>query len=548
MALLIATQFASAQTANNKVAIGLNVARTEYIGEYGNGLFNFSQGMYPAGGLSLAFYLSPSFDLGLQGMYGNYGFFESNVNQFEGAKLDGSLFARYKFNNGYIFKKESKLSPFITLGVGFASYSTNNSATPWPTIIVDKPDVIIPVGAGLKYQINDNFGIQYQYLYNYTNSDNHDQNRSGGVDNKVFGTPGNPDILRGFDRYGEHIFSFVFSFGKAKDTDKDGIADKNDKCPETPLNVVVDEFGCPVDTDGDGVADYLDQCADTPAGANVDSKGCPTDIDKDGVFDYLDKCPNTPKGVNVDDKGCPRDLDGDGVPDYLDKCPNTPTGVKVDINGCSLDTDGDGVADYLDKCADTPAGSKVDATGCVPKFDADADGVSDELDKCPNTPVNISVDAKGCPLDGDGDGVADYLDKCPKTVGVAWNNGCPEVTKEAKTLFQKALQGIQFETGKSNIKPFSYPLLNQIANVLILNPTYLIEVQGHTDNVGGYDYNIALSESRAAAVRTYLIENGVTENRITSKGYGYNKPVASNKTTAGKAKNRRVEFVVTFEE
>jgi len=109
------------------------------------------------------------------------------------------------------------------------------------------------------------------------------------------------------------------------------------------------------------------------------------------------------------------------------------------------------------------------------------------------------------------------------------------------------LQGIQFETGKSDIKPLSFPLLNQIANILILNSTYIIEVQGHTDNVGGNDYNITLSNKRAASVRQYLIEKGVTEDRITSNGYGYNKPVASNTSKIGRMTNRRVEFVVTFE-
>jgi outer membrane protein OmpA-like peptidoglycan-associated protein len=122
------------------------------------------------------------------------------------------------------------------------------------------------------------------------------------------------------------------------------------------------------------------------------------------------------------------------------------------------------------------------------------------------------------------------------------------VKKEVKTLFKKALQGIQFETGKANIKPSSFNLLNQIANALILNPTYLIEVQGHTDNVGGDDYNMNLSNERAASVRAYLISKGVSEVKITSKGYGETTPVASNNTSAGKAMNRRVEFVVTFEE
>jgi len=68
----------------------------------------------------------------------------------------------------------------------------------------------------------------------------------------------------------------------------------------------------------------------------VDSVGCPLDSDKDGVADYLDKCPDTPLGAPVDKVGCPLDSDGDGVFDYLDKCPDTPKGIKVDVNGCPV--------------------------------------------------------------------------------------------------------------------------------------------------------------------------------------------------------------------
>jgi len=107
-------------------------------------------------------------------------------------------------------------------------------------------------------------------------------------------------------------------------------------CPNTPLNVKVDEFGCPLDSDGDGIPDYLDKCPNTPTGTKVDATGCPLDSDGDGVPDYLDKCPNTPTGVKVDVNGCPLDSDGDGVPDYLDKCPNTPLGVQVDADGCPI--------------------------------------------------------------------------------------------------------------------------------------------------------------------------------------------------------------------
>jgi outer membrane protein OmpA-like peptidoglycan-associated protein len=310
-----------------------------------------------------------------------------------------------------------------------------------------------------------------------------------------------------------------------KDSDKDGVADSKDLCPNTPKEAfgLVDKKGCPIDTDGDGVPDYLDKCPNTPKEAygKVDASGCPIDTDKDGVPDYLDKCPDTPKEAIgfVDKDGCPLDSDGDGVPDYLDKCLNTPKEAigTVDQNGCPKDTDGDGVPDYLDKCPKTPKAAKG------------------------------MVDKNGCPLDSDGDGVYDYLDNCPKLPGVISNHGCPEVKKAVKALFQKALHGIQFATGKSDIKPISYLILDPIANALIANPTYIVEIQGHTDNVGRPDANMILSDKRAEAVKKYLIFRGVDEKRMTSHGFGDTLPVASNATPKGKTLNRRVEFVVTFE-
>jgi len=380
-------------------------------------------------------------------------------------------------------------------------------------------------------------------------------------------------------------FGVSFVFGNRKDADRDGVVDSKDKCPDTPFGVIVDKKGCPVDTDGDGVPDYLDKCPGTPpeAYSKIDENGCPIDTDGDGVPDYLDKCPNTAKEAwgFVDKNGCPLDSDGDGVPDYLDKCKDTPAGVKVDANGCPIDTDGDGVPDYLDKCPDTPKEAKgtVDAKGClidsdgdgVPDYldlcpntpaeargfvdkngcplDSDGDGVPDYLDKCPNTPIEArgKVDATGCPRDTDGDGIPDYLDKCPTIPGVAANNGCPEIKKEVKTLFQKALQGIQFETAKYTIKPVSFKILDQIAEVLITNPSYLVEIQGHTDNAGKPEANMILSDNRANAVKEYLNKKGVDIKRMTSHGYGDTKPVASNKSSKTRALNRRVEFVVSFE-
>lgn len=349
---------------------------------------------------------------------------------------------------------------------------------------------------------------------------------------------------------------FVNDKGCPLDTDNDGIFDYMDKCLNTPTGVQVDGMGCPIDTDNDGVPDFMDKCPGTvpEAKGKLDANGCPLDSDGDGVPDYLDKCPDTPADARatVSASGCASDDDNDGIPNHLDKCPNTPTEAqgKVDKNGCPQDTDGDGVADYLDKCPDTPLASQkmVDKNGCPQ--DSDGDLVPDYLDKCPNTPLEAKekVDSTGCPIDTDKDGIVDYLDNCPTTKGVESNFGCPELKKEVRTLFQKALSGIQFETGNATLIKASFIILDQIKQVLTDNPTYLIEVRGHTDNVGKPELNLALSDKRAASVKDYLVSKGIDPKRITSKGFGDTRPVAPNKTAAGKAKNRRVEFTVIFEE
>ena len=222
----------------------------------------------------------------------------------------------------------------------------------------------------------------------------------------------------------------------------------------------------------------------------------------------------------------------------------------IDADGCPLDSDGDGVPDYLDKCPETPAAAygMVDSLGYP--IDSDRDSVPDYMDECPNTPTAAigHVDEKGCPRDSDGDGVPDYMDECPLVPGIAANKGCPEVKREIRQLLQKAMQGIEFETGKATIKKKSFPLLDKIAETFVENSNYVIEVQGHTDNTGKAEMNKRLSDNRAHAVMDYLVKKGVDASRMTAIGYGPDMPIADNKTKAGRAKNRRVEFKITFEE
>ncbi|MBZ5637728.1 MAG: OmpA family protein [Acidobacteriia bacterium] len=281
--------------------------------------------------------------------------------------------------------------------------------------------------------------------------------------------------------------------------------------------------GAPKDTDGDGVIDRKDKCPNTPRGAVVDARGCPLDSDGDGVFDGLDKCPDTPKGVQVDSAGCPLDSDGDGVPDYLDKCPSTPKGARVDRTGCPLDSDGDGVPDYLDKCPDTPRSVKVDRTGCP--LDSDGDGVPDNVDKCPDTPRGVQVDASGCPLP-------------------------PPPTHTTQPIFEEGkrslvLEGVNFEYNSAKLTAASEAVLDKVAASLVDWKEVNVEVDGHTDGRGGDAYNLKLSQARAEAVRDFLVSKGVAASRLAAKGFGKTRPIADNKTDAGRAKNRRVELTRT---
>ena len=174
--------------------------------------------------------------------------------------------------------------------------------------------------------------------------------------------------------------------------------------------------------------------------------------------------------------------------------------------------------------------------------------MADYIDECPNTAAIGHVDSVGCELDSDKDGVPDYLDLCPQVPGIVENKGCPEMKREVRQLLQKAMQGIEFETGKAAIKKKSFALLDKIALIFIENSNYVIEVQGHTDNTGKAEVNKKISQQRADQVMQYLVKKGVPAERMTAVGYGQDMPIADNSTKAGRQKNRRVEFKITFEE
>ncbi len=213
------------------------------------------------------------------------------------------------------------------------------------------------------------------------------------------------------------------------------------------------------------------------------------------------------------------------------------------------DRDGDGIPDDIDECPDDPEDRDgfQDSDGC-PDPDNDGDGIPDEQDMCPDEPGTPEMD--GCP-DRDDDGLPDNIDKCPDEPGPPETEGCPlddppYVTLETDRLRLKT--NILFETGKDTIQQQSFKVLDEVVGVLKQNPSVgPILIEGHTDNVGSRPYNLDLSNRRAKSVLEYLVKQGIDRSRLTSKGFGFDRPVAPNTDALGRAKNRRVEFTITGE-
>ncbi|MCL2723387.1 MAG: OmpA family protein [Polyangiaceae bacterium] len=218
----------------------------------------------------------------------------------------------------------------------------------------------------------------------------------------------------------------------------------------------------------------------------------------------------------------------------------------------------------------------------VPQGDRDHDGIVDRDDACPDVPGVPSTDPKknGCPPDTDGDGINDIEDACPKTPGIRTNNpatnGCPDPDRDkdgipnvddacpdepgprdpdparsgcpkafVKGSEIKILDQVTFKTGSKEIMPgkANEDVLQGVLSVLKTHPKIAkVEVQGYTDNVGRAAVNKKLSADRAASVVAWLVAHGAAASRLSSRGFGSEKPVDSNQTEGGRRNNRRIEF------
>ncbi len=383
----------------------------------------------------------------------------------------------------YFLNSEWLLRPYAMGGVGAILF--DNQLNFHKELI----DSALPTaGGGLNIRLNDAWSINLQETFLFTNNDARDGIVSGDDDNFL-----------------QHSAGITYSFGKMKDADLDGVSDSKDKCPETPAGVAVDKKGCPLDKDSDGVADYLDTCPDVAGSALLN--GCP-DKDGDGVADGQDRCPDVAGSSAL--KGCP-------------------------------DADGDGVADLDDQCANTKKGSKVDTKGCV--TDSDGDGIADDVDRCPTAAGIASLN--GCP-DSDGDGVADQDDRCPNAKGNIANKGCPEITKQDAVKITYIGSKIFFENNSDKLKVASLSQLDELAKILTRYEGANLVIEGHTDSNGSDASNVTLSQKRTESVKRYLVTKGISETRLTGIGKGEGEPIANNKTSIGRAKNRRVELKTNY--
>ncbi len=374
-------------------------------------------------------------------------------------------------------------SPYLFGGIGALHFELKDPSIPY--IADGKKDGwtgVVPAGVGLALALGSSAAIEVTGAYNLT-----------------FSKDLNATTIGKNDPFWSGLVGLVFrgESGSA-DPDHDGLTNDQEK-----------EFGTDKnnpDTDGDGLSDGEEV---------MKYKTSPTkaDTDGDGLTDGQEVNQYKTDPLKAD-------TDGDGLSDGQEV-----TTTKTDP--LKADTDGDGLSD----------GQEVNTTKTDPlKADTDGDGLNDgqEVNKYKTNPLKV---------DTDGGSVGDGIEVNRGTNPLDPKDDVPK-KEEFKVEVGKsiALEGVTFASGKATLTPESEATLEKAYNTLYQNPEVVVEIQGHTDNVGKRATNMKLSDARANAVKAWLVAKGIAAERVTTKGYGPDKPVAPNTTKEGKAKNRRIEF------
>jgi len=293
----------SSQELTSPWSFGISAIKSEYRGDLGDNLFDWSNSQYFGVGLHVRNYVSPAIDMGLDLSISDHGYWEGSKSNFLSKQYQGSLQVVYKLNNGILLREQAVIAPYMLVGIGYTFYKSD------PTRGSNEMTLNIPLGLGLKIKMGRSVSLFMQSTYNLTNSDMTDM---------MAGDVNANNLVKGNDHFLNHQLGFVFSFGnrgKKMDSDGDGFSDHDDACPK--VSGIAAMQGCP-DTDLDGITDSEDPCPNQ--NGSMLMGGCP-DTDQDGIADHEDECPVNAGPIAL--RGCP-DSDNDGVTDAFDLCPFFP--------------------------------------------------------------------------------------------------------------------------------------------------------------------------------------------------------------------------------
>ena len=384
-------------------------------------------------------------------------------------------------------------NPYLYAGVGAVHYNMEevpNNAD--PAVKTKGWSGFAPGGLGLQFRLDDHTAFEVSGGYNYVFGDK--INTITGVSQV------NPSASKK-DAYWNFLLGLtVASESGNADPDGDGLTNREEKQLGTDKKVA--------DTDGDGLSD----------GAEVlthKTNPLKADTDGDGLKDG-EEVNNYKTDANK------ADTDGDGLNDGAEV-------TQHNTNPLKSDTDGDSLND----------GQEINQTKTnANKADTDGDGLADGQE------VNqYKTDANKADTDGGTVNDGQEISNSTNPLDPGDDVKKPEIKVEVGKSM--VLEGIVFKTGSAVIEPASEDILTQAYNTLDQNKDVQVEIRGYTDNVGNRKANLRLSQRRADAVKAWLVKKGITADRIGSKGYGPDSPIADNKTKEGKAKNRRIEFFRT---
>ncbi len=501
--------------------LGLEAGPTGMVADFGGWTPNVAGRMY------LEYFL-PEYSFVTLGfrLTGGYGWVSGDKNSLtvtDDTKSVTTRIAYVTFGQEFVFNTSGTWQPYLMASAGYMNFDPKNDKDrnlskginpSFAPVEFEKNEAIVGLETGIRVPVTEKVTVNSSISANYMFADHFDAYYGGDLN----------DIIIAIN-----LGVAIKLAGGKSDIDNDGVLNEVDMCPNSPKGSIVDIQGCPADSDLDGLTDD-----DEIGKYGTDPKK--SDTDGDGLTDKaeLDTHKTNP---NV------ADTDGDGLSDG-DEVKRNKT------NPLDSDTDKDGLIDGNEvKMHKTdPLANDSDRDGLLDASevntyktnpldqDTDRDGINDavELNTYKTDPTRADTDAGG---------IADGVEIKRGTNPLDPKDDIQTIKIEKGQAI--VLEGINFKNASFEILPESAAILTQVFYTLDENPDIEVEIQGHTDSKGSNKMNVELSINRAQSVKSWLVAKGINPSRIVTSGFGPERPVATNKTDAGRAKNRRIEFIRT---